>query len=35
MRDIANKRARAKFVNLDEDIPITVFFKNLDRKFNN
>ena len=35
MRDITNERARAKFINLDRDTPITAFFKGLDRKFNN
>ena len=35
MRDITNERARAKFINLNGDTPITVFFKGLDRKFNN
>ena len=35
MQDITNERARAKFVNLDGDTPITVFFKDLNNKFNN
>ncbi len=35
MRDITNKRARAKFINLDKNTPITAFFKDLNRKFNN
>ncbi len=35
MRDITNKRARAKFINFNRDSPITVFFKGLNRKFNN
>ncbi len=35
MRDITNKRARVKFINLNKDISITAFFKDLNRKFNN
>ncbi len=35
IRDITNERARAKFEELKKDSPITVFFKNLYRKFNN
>jgi len=35
MRDIINERARVKFEELEEDSPITAFFKGLDRKFNN
>src|SRR6266498_5683360 len=35
MRDITNERARAKFANLNRDIPIIVFFKDLNNKFNN
>jgi len=35
MRDITNKCARAKFISLDRDTPIIVFFKGLDWKFNN
>ena len=35
MRDITNERARAKFANLNENTPITAFFKDLDNKFNN
>ncbi len=35
IRDITNERTRAKFEKLEEDIPITAFFKSLDRKFNN
>ena len=35
IRDITNKRARAKFINLNKDTPITAFFKDLNRKFNN
>ena len=35
IRDITNERTRAKFEKLEGDSPITVFFKNLDRKFNN
>src|SRR6266498_852989 len=35
MRDIINERARAKFANLNENTPITAFFKDLDNKFNN
>jgi len=34
-RDITNERARAKFEELGGDSFIIVFFKNLDRKFNN
>ena len=34
IRDITNKRARAKFINFDKNTPITAFFKDLDRKFN-
>ena len=35
IRDITNERARAKFEELERDFSITVFFKGLDRKFNN
>jgi len=35
MRDITNERARAKFEELEGDFSITVFFKDLNRKFNN
>src|SRR6266536_5121223 len=35
IRDITNKRAKTKFINFNRDTPITAFFKNLNRKFNN
>ena len=35
IRDITNERARAKFADLNRDIPIIAFFKDLDGKFNN
>ncbi len=35
IRNITNERARTKFVNLNKNISITAFFKNLDSKFNN
>jgi len=35
IRDITNERTRAKFEELERDSLIIVFFKDLDRKFNN